>query len=94
MQPNLCCGIIFLPCPQHGEVPRPGQGLNPCQSNDLNHYSDYIYKLHTVGYYSAIKIMNNEPFVPTWMDLEGIVLIVIGQAEKDKHHMISLLCRI
>ena len=30
----------------------------------------------------------------TWMDLEGIMLNEINQTEKDKCHMISLLCRI
>ena len=30
------------------------------------------------------------PFATTWMVLEGIILSGISQAEKDKHHMISL----
>ena len=34
------------------------------------------------------------PFVTTWMDLEGIMLSEISQAEKHKHHMISLTCGI
>ena len=28
----------------------------------------------------------------TWMDLEGVMLRGISQAEKDKYHMISLTC--
>ena len=28
-----------------------------------------------------------------WIDLEGIRLSEISQLEKDKHHMISLICR-
>ena len=28
----------------------------------------------------------------TWMDLEGVTLRGISQAEKDKYHMISLTC--
>ena len=34
------------------------------------------------------------PFVTTWMDLQGIMLSEISQAEKDKYHMISLICGI
>ena len=34
------------------------------------------------------------PFVTTWVDLEGIMLIEIRQTEKDKIYMISLLCEI
>ena len=32
--------------------------------------------------------------VTAWMDLEGIMLSEISQTEKDKYHMISLLCGI
>ena len=34
------------------------------------------------------------PFAATWMDLEGIMLSEIGQTEKDKYCMISLICGI
>ena len=34
------------------------------------------------------------PFATTWMKLEGIMLSEIYQAEKDKYHMISLICEI
>ena len=30
--------------------------------------------------------------VTVWMDLEGIMLTEISQIEKDKYHMISLIC--
>ena len=45
-------------------------------------------------YYPAIK--NNEilPFATTWMDLEGIMLSEISQTEKDKYHMVLLICGI
>ena len=44
-------------------------------------------------YYSAIKteIM---PFAEIWMELEIIILSEVRQKEKDKYHMISLICRI
>ena len=41
---------------------------------------------HTQEYYSAIK---NEilPFATIWMDLEGIMLSEITQAEQEKYYM-------
>ena len=32
------------------------------------------------------------PFAATWMDLEMIILSEVSQKEKDKYHMISLIC--
>ena len=39
---------------------------------------------------------NNEimTFAATWMDLEMTILGEVSQTEKDKYHMISLICRI
>ena len=34
------------------------------------------------------------PSAATWMDLETIILSEVGQTEKDKYHMISLICGI
>ena len=34
------------------------------------------------------------PFATAWMDLENIVLSEISQSERDKHHVISLICGI
>ena len=45
-------------------------------------------------YYSAIKRNEILRFVTTWIDLEGIMLSKIRQTEKDKYHMISLICGI
>ena len=51
----------------------------------------YIY---TMEYHSAIK--NNEimPFAAVWMQLEITILSEVSQKEKDKYHMISLICGI
>ena len=32
------------------------------------------------------------PFAETWMDLEIVILSEVSQTEKDKYHMISLIC--
>ena len=34
------------------------------------------------------------PFAATWMDLEIITLSEVSQTEKDKYHMIPLICGI
>ena len=51
----------------------------------------YIY-IYT--YNGILLIKKNEimPFAPTWMDLEIIILSELSQTEKDKYHMISLIC--
>ena len=44
-------------------------------------------------YCSAIK-KKNLPFVTAWMNLDNIMLSEISQSEKEKYHMISLICRV
>ena len=34
------------------------------------------------------------PFATTWMDLETVILSEVSQTQKDKYHMISLICGI
>ena len=43
-------------------------------------------------HYSAIRRKQILPFATTWMELEGIMLSEISQAEKDKYQMIALFC--
>ena len=49
---------------------------------------------YTMEYYSAIKENEIMPFAATWMNLEIIILSEVSQKEKDKYHMISLICGI
>ena len=51
----------------------------------------YIY---TMEYYSAINKNKIMPFAATWIQLEIIILSEVSQKEKDKYHMISLICGI
>ena len=53
-----------------------------------------IWSVYTIEYYSAIKKNEIVPFAATWMDLEMIILSEVNQTEKDKYHMISLMCGI
>ena len=45
-------------------------------------------------YFSAIRKNEILSFSMIWMELEGIMLSKISQSEKDKYHMISLICGI
>ena len=50
-----------------------------------------MWFIHTMGYYSAIRRKQILPFAKTQMELEGIMLSEISQAEKDKYQMISFI---
>ena len=51
-----------------------------------------MWYMSTMEYYSAIRKKERMPFAATWMDLETIILSEVSQ--KDKYHMISLICGI
>ena len=53
-----------------------------------------MWYIYTMEYYSAINKNEIMPFAATWMGLEMIILSEISQKEKDKYHMISLICGI
>ena len=53
-----------------------------------------MWLIYTIEYYSTIKRKEIEFFVVRWMDLEIIILSEVSQSEKDKYHMISLICGI
>ena len=53
-----------------------------------------MWYIYTVKYYSGIKKNKIMPFAATWMQLEIIILSEVSQKEKDKYHMISLICGI
>ena len=50
--------------------------------------------VHIYSGISAIKKNEVMPFAATWMDLEIVILSEVSQTEKDKYHMISLICGI
>ena len=52
-----------------------------------------MWNIHAVKYYSAIK-KNEMPLAATWIEVELITQSEARQAEKDKYHLISLICGI
>ena len=53
-----------------------------------------MWYIYTMEYYSAIKKNETMPFAETWMDLEILIPSEVSQKDKDKYHMISLICGI
>jgi len=59
-----------------------------------------VHGIAKVGHDLAAKttttIEKNEilPFTATWMDLEIVLLSEVNQTEREKYHMISIICRL
>ena len=51
-----------------------------------------MWYMYVMEYYSAIKKNEMMPFAATQLQLEMIILSEVSQKEKDKYHMISLVC--
>ncbi|KAF0878156.1 LORF2 protein, partial [Crocuta crocuta] len=50
-----------------------------------------MWFIYTMGYCMAMRKNEIWPFVATWMELEGVMLSEISQAEKDRYHRFSLI---
>ena len=51
-----------------------------------------MWYIYTMEYYSTIKKNEIMPFAATWMDVEILILSKVSQKEKDKYHIMSLIC--
>ena len=51
----------------------------------------YIYAME---YYLAVKKNEIMPFAATWMQLESIIPSEVSQKEKEKYHVIPVVCGI
>ena len=54
----------------------------------------HLWHIYTMEYYAAVKKKNLFPFETAWRNLESVMLSEISQSEKDKNHLISLICGI
>ena len=53
-----------------------------------------MWYIYTMQYYSAIKRNEIVQFAETWTDLEAVIQSEVNQKEKNKYHIISLICGI
>ena len=53
-----------------------------------------MWYIYTMEYYSTIKRNEIGSSVETWMDLKSVIQSEVSQTEKDKYHMMLLLCGI
>ena len=53
-----------------------------------------MWYIYTMEYYSSIKKNEIIAFAATWMQLEILILSKVSRKEKEKYHMISLICGI
>ena len=63
-----------------------------CKCPSVDELIKKMWYICTTEYYSAVRRKEILPFATTRMELEGIMLSEISQAEKDKYQMISLIC--
>ena len=53
-----------------------------------------LWDICTMEFYLVVKKKKIILFATVWMDLENITLSEISQSEKDKYHVIALICGI
>ena len=63
-----------------------------CPSTD--EWIKKMWYMYPMDCHSAIKRNEIMPFAVIWMNLEIVILSEVSQAEKDKYHVISLICGI
>ena len=61
-----------------------------CPSTD--EWIKKLWFIYTMKHYLAMRKNEIWPFVATWMELESVMLTEISHTEKDRYHMVSLLC--
>ena len=68
--------------------------METAQGPIANEAIKWPWDSYLMEYYSAVEKQKILPSGTAWMDLENIMLSEISQPEKDKYHMISLICGI
>ena len=53
-----------------------------------------MWYIYTIEATRPLKMNEIMPFAATWMDLEIIIQNKVSQKDKDKYHMLSLMCGI
>ena len=59
----------------------------------IDEWIKQLWDIYTMEYYLA-EIKKILPFATVWVVLKSFMLSELSQSEKDKYHMISLICGI
>ena len=51
-----------------------------------------MWHIYTMEYYSAIKRNEIDFFAVRWIDLETVIQSEVSQKEKNKYHILTLIC--
>ena len=85
MHPNVHCSVIYNSQDLEAVLVPISRGVDKKKK---------LCYICPVEYYFAIKKKEILTFATALMDLEIIMLSEVNQSERDKNHMISLMCRI
>ena len=81
MQPNAHDSTIYN-----------GQNVEAIYMPLTEEWMKKVWQIDIMEYYSTLGKNEIMPFAATWMDLEIIILSAVNQTERNKYHMISLIC--
>ena len=95
-KPKILIQNIYAPlCYLQYNLQKPSYGSNPSAHPQSSGFKKKkLQYTYIIQYYSPPKKKEILPFATAWMDLEDIMISEIRQSEKDKYHMISLICGI
>ena len=57
----------------------------------MDELKNKISSIHTMEFYSVLRMIGIRTCVMTWMNLEDIMLSEVSQSQKDKHCTIPLI---
>ena len=60
----------------------------------VHEWTKKVWYIYTTEYYAAERRKELLSFATAWMELKSIMISEISQSEKEKYHMISLICGI
>ena len=82
-----------LPCPPPGDLPYPGiKSVSPALGSRF--FTTEPPGKPTIECHSTIKEKDIVLFAATWMDPEIVIISEVSQTEKEKCHIILLICEI
>ena len=78
----------------HCNIVYSSRALEATQMPIMDEWIEKLWHVYTTELLPGHKKNKILPVVTAWVDPEDIILSEISQAEKDKYHMISLICGI